>query len=632
MAIKQGFKALLAACGLFVSGAAAAERPVTLEVDATDAPRSLLHARLHIPAAPGALTLYYPKWIPGDHSPTGPINDVTGLQFSANGQPLAWQRDAEEMCTFHLEVPTNADSVDVWLDLLLPSSGGSSSDNVLDLNWNQVLLYPRTEAPLRIPFIASLKLPAGWKYGTALPPGIATRSRPDTIEFTEATLETLVDSPVIAGEFFRTIDLTPVEKVPHYLQIVADDADALEIKPEDIRHYTRLVHEANALFGARHYRNYHFLLTLSDHVDHFGLEHHESSDDRESGDYLTDADERVLGAELLPHEMVHSWNGKYRRPAGLATPDYQRPMQGELLWVYEGLTDYYGKVLATRSGLETKDDFLALLALNAATLDHRSGRQWRPLADTTVSAQLLYDSREEGINRRRGVDFYAEGDLIWLEADTLIRQRTGGAKSLDDFCKAFHGGESGPPKVIPYAFDDVVQALNAIAPYDWKMFFQNRIYAVTPRAPLGGIENGGWRLAYTNGVPPYLKKREAKRKYTDLNYSLGTTFGADGGIGEIIPGSPADQAGFAPGMKLVAVNGRAWSAELLREAVKSAATNTAPIELLVQHDDFYKTYSLDYHDGEKYPVLEREATKPDLLDDILKPLTAEAPAESTDKK
>jgi predicted metalloprotease with PDZ domain len=617
---------------LFVALPAFAQTPpIKLDVDATDAPRNILHARLHIPASPGQLTLFYPKWIPGEHAPSGPINDLTGLQMSANGQPLKWQRDADDMFTFHLDVPTGADAVDVSLDFLLSSggsfsSGVSSTAKLLDLSWNQILLYPQAAEPLKLPFVATLKLPEGWKFGTALPLGISTRNPTGKIEFLPASLETLIDSPVIAGEFFRTIDLSPGKQPPHFLHIVADSATALEMSPEDIRHFSQLVTEANALFGAHHYRGYHFLLTLSDHVSHFGLEHHESSDDRLGEDFLTDESVRKSSADLLPHEMVHSWNGKYRRPAGLATPDYQQPMRDELLWDYEGLTDYLGKVLAARSGLMTNEDFRETFALTAASLDHRSGRAWRSLADTTVAAQLLYDSPGTGVNRRRSTDFYPEGDLIWLEADTIIRQQTHGKKSLDDFCKKFYGGESSAPKVIPYTYDDVVAALNDIAPYDWKAFFQKRIYEIAPRAPLGGIENGGWRLVYTNEVPALLKTREGQRKYTDLSYSLGLVLGADGGIRDVLPGTPADAAGVGTEMKLVAVNGRAWSPDILRTAVKSATTNRAPVELLLVNNDYYKTYALDYHGGEKYPVLERDPAKPDLLDAIMKPLTPEPPA------
>jgi predicted metalloprotease with PDZ domain len=628
----------LAGSLLLATSVLAAPLAIKLDVDATDAPRNLLHARLHIPASPGPLTLFYPKWIPGEHMPSGPINSVTDLAFTANGKPLAWQRDAEDMFAFHLTVPAGADTVDVALDFLLSagggaySSGGSSTARLLDLNWNQVLLYPKTDAPLKTPFIATLKQPPDWQFGTALPVAIAPRSQKDEIEFLPAPLETLVDSPVIAGEYFRTHDLAPGGKVPHFLHLLADSATAPDLKPADVAHFQRLVREANALFGAHHYRDYHFLLTASDHVSHFGLEHHESSDDRVGESFLTEPEGVRLSAELLPHEMVHSWNGKYRRPAGLATPDYQQPMRDELLWVYEGLTDYLGKVLATRSGLETNDDFRENIAQNAAMLEHRTGRAWRPLADTAVAAQLVYASPGAGANRRRGTDFYSEGGLIWLEADTIIRQQTQGKKSLDDFCKKFYGGENSGPQVVPYNFDDVVNALNAVAPLDWNSFFQTRIYEVNPHAPLGGIENAGWHLAYTNEVPARLKAREDDRKFTDLSYSLGFALDKDGGVGDVLPGSPADLAGINQGMKLVAVNGRGWSPKLLRDAVKNVATNGVPVELLLVENDYYQTRKLDYHGGEKYPVLVRDAAKPDLLAEIIKPLTPEPAAETDGKR
>lgn len=626
---------LTAAILLLAVPAFAAVAPITLDVDATEAARGLLHARLRIPASPGPLTLFYPKWIPGEHMPSGPINNVTGLEFSANGKPLDWHRDDTDMFTFHLTVPAGADAVEVALDFLPAVGGGgysagvSSTAKLLDLSWNQLLLYPRIDAPLNIPFVATLKLPAGWQFGTALPvAGVSANE----IQFSAAPLGTLIDSPVIAGEYFRAVKLASVAGVPHFLDIVADSAADLEIRPEDVRHFSRLVAEANALFGAHHYRDYHFLLTLSDRVSHFGLEHHESSDDRQDENYLTDPAVLPAFPDLLAHEMTHSWNGKYRRPAGLATPDYQQPMRDDLLWVYEGLTDYLGKVLAARAGLQTNADFRETFALTAAALDHRAGRDWRSLADTAVAAQLLYAAPGDDVSRRRSVDFYPEGDLIWLEADVRIRQQTHGQKSLDDFCKVFYGAPSGPPKVVPYSYQDVVNALNNVAPGDWNGFFQQRIFDIAPRAPLGGIENGGWRLAYTNEVPPLLKARESRRKFTDLSYSLGLNLGADGGINDVLPGTPADAAGIGAGMKLVAVNERAWTSDVLRNAVKTATTNRAPIELLVENDEYYKTFRLDYHGGEKYPVLERDASKPDLLDAIIQPLTPKPPVEAPGKK
>jgi predicted metalloprotease with PDZ domain len=636
METKRGrFLWLTAAILLLAVPAFAAAAPITLDVDATEAARGLLHARLRIPASPGLLTLFYPKWIPGEHMPSGPINNLTGLEFFANGKPLDWHRDDTDMFTFHLTVPAGADAVEVAIDFLPAVGGGgysagvSSTAKLLDLSWNQLLLYPRTDAPLKIPFAATLKLAAGWKFGTALPvAGVSANE----IQFSPAPLGTLIDSPVIAGEYFRVVKLASVAGVPHFLDIVADRAADLEIRPEDVRHFSHLVAEANALFGAHHYRDYHFLLTLSDRVSHFGLEHHESSDDRQDENYLTDPSVLPAFPDLLAHEMTHSWNGKYRRPAGLATPDYQQPMRDDLLWVYEGLTDYLGKILAARAGLQTNADFRETFALTAAALDHRAGRDWRSLADTAVAAQLLYAAPGDDVSRRRSVDFYPEGDLIWLEADVRIRRQTHGQKSLDDFCKAFYGAPSGPPKVVPYSYQDIVNALNDVAPGDWNGFFQQRVFDIAPRAPLGGIENGGWRLAYTNEVPPLLKAREDRRKFTDMSYSLGLNLGADGSINDVLPGTPADAAGIGAGMKLVAVNERAWTPDILRNAVKTATTNRAPLELLVENDEYYKTFRLDYHGGEKYPVLERDASKPDLLDAIIQPLTLEPPVEASGKK
>jgi predicted metalloprotease with PDZ domain len=546
--------------------------------------------------------------------------------MTAARKTLNWQRDPVDMFAFQVDVPAGANALDVAFDFLLPpstgafSSGASATAQLLDLSWNQVLLYPKGAEARDIQFAATLRLPAGWKFGTALP---VTKESADELEFAAVPLETLVDSPVIAAEYFRTVDLTPGANPPHFIHIAADSAAALDMKPADERHFSHLVAETGALFGSRHYRSYHFLLTLSDHVAHFGLEHHESSDDRQGERYLIDDAPRKLMALLLPHEMTHSWNGKYRRPAGLATANYEEPMKGELLWVYEGLTDYLGIVLATRCGLWTNDNFREDLALNAAKLDHQAGRAWRPLADTTAAAQLLYLARPEGASSRRSVDFYPEGDLIWLEADVLIRQQTQGRRSLDDFCKRFCGGESSPPKVFPYGLDDVIAALNEVAAYDWREFFQTRVYAVNPRAPLGGIAGAGWRLTYTNTVPDMLKTREGADKFTDLSFSLGFTVKEDGYITDVIPESPADQAKVGAAMKLLAVNGRRWTPEILRTAVKEAKTNTAPIELLVENEDYFKTCKLDYHDGEKYPQLERDTAKPDLLAEILKPLTPE---------
>jgi predicted metalloprotease with PDZ domain len=462
-------------CALWFAWSSPAQTvPISLNVDATGAPRKILHARLRIPAQPGALTLVYPKWIPGEHGPTGPITDLAGLVITSAGKPVVWRRDAEDMFAFHLEVLAGAEAVDVALDFLIPptsddfSSGASATAQLVDISWNQLVLYPHGRKASDVQVTTRLRLPAGWKFGSALP---LVRESDGVCEFAPVSLETLVDSPLIASAYFRTLELSPGAAPAHLLHVAADSAAALEMKPEDEGHFSHLVTETGALFGARHYRSYHFLLTLSEHVAHFGLEHHESSDNRQPERYLIDDDLRKLGADLLPHEMTHSWNGKYRRPAGLATPDFQQPMKGELLWVYEGLTMYLGNVLATRCGLWTNENFREDLAFTAAQLDTSPGRTWRPLSDTTVAAQLLYFARPEGAAWRRSVDFYPEGLLIWLEADSIIRRLSEGRRSLDDFCKKFFGGESGPPQVVPYGLDDVLAALNETAAYEWGPFF-----------------------------------------------------------------------------------------------------------------------------------------------------------------
>src|SRR5215467_7401835 len=475
--------------------------PIILQVDATEAPRKIYHAELHIPAAPGPLTLFYPKWIPGDHAPSGPINDLAGLRISANGQPLLWKRDSIELFAFHIDVPQAVSSVDVKLDFLSAaqadgSSSVSSTSELAILSWNQMILYPRGQASDDLEITAHLRLPRDWKFGTALP--VATTNG-NSIEFKTVSLTTLVDSPVLAGSKFRRIELTPGATPAHYLEIAADSDEALNAAPRLVEKYRKLVREARALFGATHYREYHFLLALSDQLPHFGVEHHESSEDRAREDYFADFTSNLTDATLVPHEFIHSWNGKYRRPDGLATRDFEEPMRGDLLWVYEGLTQYLGWVLAGRSGLVTADLNRQFLALAAANLDNRAGREWRSLADTAISAQRLYEARRDWESIRRGVDFYDEGVLIWLEVDTTIRRLSQGKKSLDDFCHIFFGAPDGPPQVKLYTFESLTEALRNIAAYDWKAFFETRLNRIgTDRAPLGGIETGGYHLTYVD--------------------------------------------------------------------------------------------------------------------------------------
>ena len=604
---------------------------IAITVDASEAPRHILHARLTIPATPGEMTFYYPKWVPGEHGPTGPIAELAGVKFTFNGQPLAWRRDLVDMYAFLVQVPQAATTVEVTLDFLLPSqgmfSGGASASAQMGvLSWNQVLLYPKGWTSDELTYTATLRLPEGWKYGTALD---TAKESPQGVEFAPVSLTTLVDSPVIMGAHYRVAPLAAGETPSHEIDMAADSEVALEMSPESREAYNQLVAETGALFGARHYRHYHFLLSLSDNVAHFGLEHHESSDNRIGERSLVDENLRKASAGLLPHEFVHSWNGKHRRPAGLATPDYQQPMKTDLLWVYEGLTTYLGGILTARSGLETPEQYREDLAAVAAELDNRPGRTWRPLADTAVAAQTLYGAPSEWSSWRRGVDFYDESDLIWLEADVTLRQLSHGQRSLDDFCHRFHGGQSGPPALKTYTFEDVVNTLNEVAPYDWKAFLTARLNSTSPRAPLGGIEGGGWKLAYNETLPGQQQARESTRQYIDVSYSLGFRVNNGGGVLDVIPGTPAAEAGLAPGTKILGVDGRRWnpsrSPNLLREAIRAAKGRSQPLRLLVENADYYKTIEINYHGGERYPHLERDASKPDLLGEIIKPHATSGP-------
>jgi predicted metalloprotease with PDZ domain len=596
---------------------------ITLEVDAREAPRRLFHARLSMPVTPGPLELLYPKWIPGEHGPTGPIVDLAGLKFTAGGKPLAWRRDPLEMYTLHLDVPAGATTLDISLDYLSPttasgfSAGASATANLALISWNHVVLYPAGFRADQLQYRASLRLPAGWKLGTALP---VANQADGAVEFAPAPLTTLVDSPVLAGLYFKSVDLSPGQNPPHQLHMAADSTAALDVPQDVINSYKQLIIEAGALFGARHYRAYHFLLTLSNSVAHFGLEHHESSDDRIGERGLVDDSERRLNATLLPHEFVHSWNGKYRRPADLTTPDYQAPMQTTMLWVYEGLTQYLGNLLAVRSGLWTPTHYREHLAEVAAEYSHRPGREWRSLQDTATAAQVLYEAPQQWSSWRRGVDFYDEGALIWLEADVLIRQQTQGRRSLDDFCRLFYGGENSPPAVKTYTFDDLVATMNQVAPMDWRGFFTTRLNATGSQAPLGGVEGGGWRVMYDETQGELLKANEQVRKITDASFSLGITVQEDGRIPTTIFGMPAAQAGMAPGMTLIGVNNRHWSPQVLHDALKAKQ----PVELLVDNGDFFHNYRIDYKGGERYPHLERDSNKPDLLEQIIKPLAPTA--------
>jgi predicted metalloprotease with PDZ domain len=615
----------LLALAFTAAGYAQSSTPMHLTVDLTDAPRKILHAQLTIPVSPGPMTLLYPEWIPGEHGPTGPIEDLAGIVITANGQQLPWVRDDVNMYALHITVPQGISELHVKLDFLATaaptgfSAGASTSANLAVLSWNELVLYPSGISPANINVQSAVKLPADWKYGTAL---TKTGEHDGDIEFATVPLNMLIDSPLLAGRYFKEFPLAPEVTPRHYLDIAADGPEDLEIKPAALAAFNKLVLETGALYKSRHYESYHFLLTLSDQVAHFGLEHHQSSDDRVDEKTLLDDNLFYLSADLLPHEFTHSWNGKYRRPAGLNHADFKDPMKGNLLWVYEGLTQYLGDVLAARSGIETADQYRSALAVSAATLDYRPGRTWRDLQDTATAAQVLYGASGQWGNWRRSVDYYPEGELIWLDVDTTIRRLTHDKKSLNDFCARFEGlGGNTPPEVVPYTFNDVVANLNAIVPYDWASFLRERLTSKSPHAPLEGITQGGYRIVYTDKPGLYTNALEAATGEARAWWALGINIGSDGQISDVLVGSVSDKAGLGPGMQIVAVNGRQYSAQLLGNAIAAAKGTSTPIQVIVSNTGYYKIVNLDYHDGLRFPHLERVKGTPDYLDEILQPMT-----------
>jgi predicted metalloprotease with PDZ domain len=610
---------------------------INIALDATDAPRKIFHAQLTIPATPGTLTLYYPKWIPGEHAPSGPVVNLTGLKFTGNGQLLKWRRALDDNWTINVEVPAGVQEVHTTLDYVedvenggtLFSAGASATEKLAVISWNRVLLYPKGWTADQITYSASARFPSGWRFSTPL--SIASQSG-DEVHFNPVSLYTLVDSPILIGEYLKVVPLNPGQSPPVEMDVAADSPAALNAPAEVWDHYKNLVQQEVGMFGATHYNVYHFLFTLSNHVAHFGLEHHESNDSRADERTLIDPGSRVLSAALLSHEYTHSWNGKYRRPAGLTTPDYQQIMHTDLLWVYEGLTETYGDIMAARSGLWTAEQYREHLAEVAAQLDHRPGRSWRNLQDTADDAAILYYAPRQWDSWRRDVDFYDEGELDWLWVDAIIEQQSNGAKSLDDFCHLFYGPPSTAPMVKTYTFDDLVNALNQIVPYDWRGFWTERLTNHGPGGPLGGIDGNGWKLVYDDQRSEYMRAREEARSLLDASYSVGLLIDGtcvrarsdgdceySGVIEDTIEDMDAARAGIGPGMRIVAVNGRRFTPEVFRDALYEGKSSTQPLKLVIENTDYLRTFTLDYHGGEKYPHLVRDESKPDRLSEVLRP-------------
>ena len=593
---------------------------IRLTVDATDIDRHIFIVRESIPVRGGdSLVLFYPQWLPGNHSPTGRIDKLAGLTIRANGMPVEWRRDTVNVFAFHVAVPANVTALDAEFQYLSPVDTDEGrivmTPEMLNLQWNAVVLYPAGYFTRQIMVEPSARLPDNWQFATALE---TASSNGGLTNFKRVPLETLVDSPIFAGRYFKRVDLEASGGAPVHLDIVADRADLLEMKPEQLAAHRGLVEQANKLFGSHHYDHYDLLLALTNRMGGIGLEHHQSSENGTAATYFTEWEKNVDRRDLLPHEYTHSWNGKFRRPADLWTPNFNTPMRDSLLWMYEGQTEYWGFVLAARSGLWTRQQALDAIAATAAVYDHRAGREWRSLEDTTNDPITAMRRPLPWRSWQRSEDYYLEGQLVWLDADTLIRELSHGARSLDDFARAFFGINDGSYIPVTYTFDDVVNALNRVQPHDWSKFLRARLDGHGPGAPLDGLNRGGYKLVYKETPSEYFKNEEERRKISDLTYSLGMIIGNEGKLTEVLWEGLAYQKGLTAGTQIIAVDGIAYNIDRLKAAIKDAQKTGASIELLVKNGEHYRTVRMDYHDGLRYPHLERTGAVA-FLDQILAP-------------
>ncbi len=591
---------------------------IALNVDMTDVTRRIVNVHETIPVDSGKLTLLYPQWLPGEHSPTGPISKLGGLVVTANGQRIDWVRDRVNVYAFHIPVPTGVKTIDVQFQYLAPLRGREGriaiSSKIADLEWNTVVLYPAGYFSRRIEFAPTLKLPDGWKFASALE---VASQQGNLVHFKNTPLNTLVDSPLYAGVNYKRLDLSTSPSNQVFLDVFADKASDLAITPEQLQLHRNLAEQAQKLYASHHYSHYDFLFLLSDTVGGIGLEHHQSSEDGTHANYFTDWAAGVYGRDLLAHEYTHSWNGKFRRPADLWTPNFNVPMRDDLLWVYEGMTEYFGFVLTARSGMRTPEQTRDLIATIAANFETSPGRKWRPLVDTTNQPTVSQRSPVSWVSWQRPEDYYTEGLLIWLDADTKIRELSGNKKSLDDFAKRFLAIDNGSYITHTYTFDDIVANLNAVQPYDWATFLRTRVYQLHPQTPEDGITHGGYRLAYTDTPPAWLKKAERPDSAISFSTSLGFAAKNDGELGNVWWDSPAFKAGITPDMQIMAVDGEKYSTDVLKAAITGAEKGKEPIKFLIKRGDQFQTIDVDYHGGLRYPKLERVEGTPDRLDDIL---------------
>ena len=597
--------------------------PLTLDIDARDIERGLYRVSETVPVAPGTreIVLQLPQWIPGGHKPEGAISEIVGLSFTADGKPLRWWRDPVEVFAFHVALPEGARAVTArFIDTSpLQASEGriTMTREMLNLQWDRMSLYPAGHYTRRIRVAPSVTLPAGWQAASALDGRKADGAR---LSWAETDYATLVDSPVFAGANFKRLELGHDVA----LNVVADKAEQLAIRPENLARYRAMVEEALALFGTRHFDHYDFLLALSDRLGGIGLEHHRSSENSMEPRSFIDWAGLDWNRNVIPHEFVHSWNGKFRRPARLWTPDYRQPMQDNLLWVYEGQTQFWGMVLAARSGVQSRQAVLGMMASSAGMFSQWPGREWRSVEDTTHDPIVAARRPKPFVSMARSEDYYTEGALVWLAADQIIRAGTQGRRGLDDFARAFFGQREGDWGEVPYAFEDVVSALNGVYPYDWASFLHQRMETAGQKPPLAGIEQGGYALVWKTDPNPYDAGRMTQSKTLNLLHSLGIILDRDGRVISCRWDSPAFNAALVTGSRVIAVNGIAYDADTMRGAITAAKGATGAISLIVQRGDRVQTVSIDYHDGLRYPWLEKAGPAAAGLDALLAARRGEA--------
>ncbi|MGA8938124.1 MAG: PDZ domain-containing protein [Acidobacteriaceae bacterium] len=613
---------LLLASSLFA--ASAQQAPIQIHANLTDAPRKIYRADVVLPVHPGPLDLITPEWIPGAHGPDGPIHDITGIHFEVDGKTIPWRRDPVNTYEYHVDIPAGATTLHAHLDCIFPRAARTSAT----LEWEDLMLYPAHLPVHDIAIQPTVTVPAHWGIGTSLKPISAydpQNPAGGTVHYAPTTVELLEDSPIMTGLYFHEYAIASGVTPLHFMDVIGPTEASIQVRPDTIDQMSRLVHEAFAMYGPPHYTSYHFLILLQGTRGGGGLEHHESSDNTLQKDFFTTYKPSVGMAGLLPHEFTHSWNGKYRRPDGLSTPDYATPMQDNLLWVYEGLTNYLGDVMGERMGMVTAEQYEQDLALTAAELDATSGRAWRSIEDTTFDSAMPRNGGGRGgawNSWKRGTDYYPEGSLFWLDVDTTIRQRTHDKKSLRDFLQIFlQKGGHGVARVLPYSLDELEADLNQVVPNDWAGFIQTRLYDVQPHVNTEGIEQGGYRLEYTSDPTPEMKRELSEQPSFATWFSIGLEESNDGAIQDVRVGSAADKAGLAPGEKITSINGRVFTIQLLDDALKASKGKDTPIQLLVQDEDTIAPLTFTYSEGLRYPRLVRTEGTPDYLKEILTPAT-----------